>query len=85
MNCKLYSKSNEFRIRPLHQLQERMCYSSRDWSLDEYDSWIYGIVVGWGCALKEISRTHGWQDDEVEYLKLARRKFLFYKRKYEAK
>ena len=33
------------------------------------DAWLYGVFCGWGDALDEVARKHGWDSDGVERLK----------------
>lgn len=49
---------------------------SRDWSTHRRDAWLYGIVIGWGDAIEDVQRSHGWADSEVKRLKQLRRKFV---------
>ncbi len=42
---------------------------ARDWSNNERDAWIYGIVVGWDDALPEIVKKFGWDNIDVIRLK----------------
>jgi hypothetical protein len=47
-----------------------MTFSSRDWSANHRDAWLYGIIVG--CdddAISEVARKHGWPLDEIRRLK----------------
>ena len=53
----------------LFSLRTTMTTDSRDWSLYKRDAWIYGIVVGWGDALPEISKKFGWSDEDINRLK----------------
>jgi hypothetical protein len=47
-----------------------MTFSSRDWSANHRDAWLYGIIVGWDDdAISEVARKHGWPPDEIRRLK----------------
>ena len=52
-------------------IADAMAFSSRDWSIDRRDAWIYGIVLGWDDASYEVlKKKHKWTDSEVERNKL---------------
>lgn len=53
-----------------------MAFHVRDWSLDQRDAWMYGIVLGWGNALGEVARKHGWPAEDIDRLRRLRRQFL---------
>lgn len=50
---------------PRESLATVIATSSRDWSLDRGDAWIYGIVLGWGDAMSEVAKRHGWTGLDV--------------------
>lgn len=50
-------------------------YTERDWKQHPADSWIYGILVGWGDSLPAIAARHGWTDDDTNRLRLLRAVF----------
>ena len=66
---------------PLEALENCVAFSSRDWSVDKGDAWIYGIVIGWSDAdpefdaMDEVARQHGWDSATVERLKILNEKF----------
>ena len=49
----------------INSLQTVMTTDPRDWGLAERDAWVYGIVVGWGDALPEVSKKFGWSNEDV--------------------
>ena len=54
----------------LDSVRAAICLSSRDWSTDSKDAWIYGIVVGWeDAALEEVAKRHNFGYLEVERLR----------------
>lgn len=50
--------------------------SPRDWSLNGYDAWIYGIFAGWGDCLDEIAERHRWDDENKKRLQELRQALL---------
>jgi len=66
---------------PLESIRAAMAFSSRDWSLNHRDAWIYGIVFGWGAdkdsedCYPELIEQHGWTPDTVERLKRLHKKY----------
>lgn len=54
---------------PKESLSRTMAFSSRDWSINREDAWMYGIVCGWDSeSLAELKQRHGWTDDQVARL-----------------
>lgn len=60
----------------LASLGNVIAFSSRDWSQDRGDAWIYGIVCGWdgdegdeGGTMAYLARRHGWASAEVVRLR----------------
>lgn len=50
-------------------IESCMTFSSRDWSLNHRDAWIYGILFGYRPeALAEIKERHNWDDKTVARL-----------------
>lgn len=47
-------------------LHHNMTLNSRDWSRDKGDSWLYGIVCGWGEALVDMVEKRGWTPTGAE-------------------
>ena len=42
----------------------------KDWSLDKYDAWVYGIIAGWDDeSLIELQSRFRWKPETVEKLK----------------
>ena len=61
--------SNE--LDPFVSLGNVLAFDSRDWGRNRADSWIWGIVLGWGLeALKEQAAKHGWSERDVRRLRL---------------
>jgi hypothetical protein len=52
----------------LDSLQNAIAFSSRDWSLDKRDAWIYGIIMGWDDSIESVAKLHNWSVDDVERL-----------------
>lgn len=50
-------------------LQNVMNTDPRDWSTNKRDAYLYGVIVGWGSAMKEVAKQHNWSDDTVERIK----------------
>ena len=67
----------------IESLGEAMAFSSRDWSTEHRDAWLYGIVCGWekdygdgdgpSGAMAEVAKQHGWTPETVECLREYRR------------
>lgn len=56
---------------PIDSMNSAMVFSAKDWSVEQCDAWIYGIVVGWGDdALAELKDDFKWSDKTIESLKL---------------
>lgn len=53
---------------PHTAIADAMNFSSRDWSLNHRDAWIYGIAVGWGDSINCVADRHRWSDDTVARL-----------------
>ena len=47
---------------------DAMATHSRDWSKNDRDAWMYGILLGWGDALEDVASAHRWTSDEVARL-----------------
>lgn len=56
-------------INPLISLHNLCSFNVRDWSTDKGDAWIYGIVCGWGNAIHEVAKSHGWDRATVTRLR----------------
>lgn len=57
---------------PFRSIEASIAFSSRGWSLDKRDAWVYGIVLGWGDALEEVAERHGWDADTTARLRRLR-------------
>lgn len=56
-------------MNPFVALESAIASDPRDWSANERDAWLYGIMVGWGDgALKEIAEDFGWSDEKFGVL-----------------
>lgn len=53
----------------LQSLHDVIALSSRDYSTNHRDAWVYGIVIGWGDAIDEVANKHGWSPETIERLK----------------
>lgn len=52
----------------LETLAASVCKSGRDWSQNPHDARIYEILIGWGDALPEVARRHGWTSEDLRTL-----------------
>jgi len=51
-------------------MQGLIAQSPRDWSVNSYDAWIYGIFSGWGPeAMEEVAARHRWTPEMCERLR----------------
>ncbi len=50
-------------------------FDARDWSINQTDAWIYGIVVGWDSGFGEVADRHKWSNDAQKRLKKFHRQF----------
>lgn len=62
-------------IDPLDALRSVCAFSSRDWSENREDAWLYGIVIGWGSALQSVADRHGWDEAKITRLRKLRRAY----------
>lgn len=58
----------------LESIENVLAFSSRDWSVDKRDAWLWGIVYGWDDpdspdAMEEVVALHGWTPEEVARLR----------------
>jgi hypothetical protein len=54
-----------------------IAFSSRDWSLNHRDAWIFGVINGWSPeALAEQKQRHNWSDSTVTRLKKLHEQYL---------
>lgn len=61
---------------PFESIKTCMATHVRDWSEDNRDAWMYGIVFGWDSAsMKQLSKKFGWQRSDVERLKRLRKAY----------
>lgn len=60
---------------PFEALRSACAFSSRDWSAEPEDAWIYGIIVGWGKALPDVAARHGWDLSTAERLRRMHRSY----------
>lgn len=59
-------------LEAIRSARDAIAFSSRDWSLDSHDSWVYGIVVGCGDSLSEVAARHGWTQEAVDRVRQLR-------------
>ena len=53
----------------LNSLQSSIAFSSRDWSYNHRDAWIWGIAVGWDTgSLSELKDIHDWNQHTIDRL-----------------
>lgn len=67
-------------LNPLKSIHDAISLSSKDYSLDKTDAWVYAITVGWGDCLPSIAKKHKWDKDTINRLKELREQ---YKRLHE--
>jgi hypothetical protein len=61
---------------PIESLRSCLAFSSRDWSNNHRDAWLYGVVFGWDeNSIAELKAKHKWSSSEVERLNRLRKKF----------
>lgn len=53
---------------PIDSLKTCVATSSRDWSIDKRDAWIYGIICGWEESIEDLAIDHGWDAETVSRL-----------------
>lgn len=62
---------------PFDSLHAALTTHSRDWSKNDRDAWVWGIIVGWGNdSLEEIAAMHQWSDEDVARLLSQRQHFV---------
>lgn len=62
---------------PLQSLTTSIARSSRDFSEDKFNAYLYSICVGWGDdAYKELQAKFGWSDETVKYQKLLHQNYI---------
>jgi hypothetical protein len=60
---------------PIRSIAACLAFSSRDWSLNHRDAWIWGVAVGWPEeALQEVARNHNWSPETVARLRALRKR-----------
>ncbi|MFE6126772.1 hypothetical protein ACFQ6Q_00645 [Streptomyces sp. NPDC056437] len=63
----------------LYSLRSNLVKSSRDWSLERTDAWLWALLVGWDCeeehqhgedcepgAFDDVAKAHRWSDIRIE-------------------
>jgi hypothetical protein len=61
---------------PLESLVNLLAFSSKDWSIEKSDAWVYGIISGWDDeTLKELQTKFEWHDLDVKRLKILHANF----------
>ncbi len=61
---------------PFKSVHDTICFSSRDYSLDHRDAWLYGVIVGWDeASIIELQAKHNWSADTVDRLKRLHSKY----------
>lgn len=62
---------------PLEAIKDIICFSSRDWSENRGDAWLYGIVIGWDDgAMMELASKFDWGKSQIDLLKELHGKFV---------
>lgn len=55
----------------LQALMESFTKSPKNFADDKFDSWIYGIIVGWDDdSYESLSKKHNWTKNQIKYNKL---------------
>lgn len=69
--------NNDVLCNPFDSLIRTITSSSKDWSIDERDVWIYGIIVGWDKECYEIfeKKFNWWDKNNTKRLKEMHRNF----------
>lgn len=53
-------------ISSIQSIMDTMIADDRDWSKDDTDAWIYGVLWGWDDdSYAELQEYHRWTDQEV--------------------
>ena len=73
-NSLLDPKPNDIE-NPFKSLVSTMATSPNDWSLSSRESWLYGIVCGWGKSIDAVAVHHGWKPRDVRRLKRLHSRF----------
>lgn len=61
---------------PLESIETAIAVSVRDWSENNRDAWIYGIVFGWEeDSMQEMIKKHHWSKETVQRLNILHNKF----------
>lgn len=61
---------------PLASIVAAIALSSRDWSANHRDAWLYGVAVGWDAeALVEVAARHKWAPATVARLEDLHRRY----------
>lgn len=53
---------------PIESARTALAFWSGDASANSRIAWIYGILLGWGEALPEVAKTHGWGEEDMDRL-----------------
>lgn len=62
---------------PLASIVASIAFSSRDWSANHRDAWVYGVAIGWDTeALVEVAARHKWDAATVARLEELHRRYL---------
>lgn len=56
----------------ISNLQTVINFDVRDWAANRRDAYIYGVLVGWGKALDEVAKQHGWDEGTIRRIREAR-------------
>lgn len=63
-------------LSPQEALKLTIALNPRDWSLDETDAWLYGIICGWGDdSCLELRDEFGWSGDDIILMKILHKRF----------
>lgn len=55
---------------PLQALVMSICGSSKDFSKDKFDAYLYGVIVGWeDSSYEQLKVELGWTDSQIKYQK----------------
>lgn len=73
---------------PFTAIEQTLACDDRDWSLDQTEAALYGIVFGWdnddgnprNSAMTEVATKVGWSPEDVEQIRALHRAYLSAKR-----
>lgn len=62
---------------PLQSITTSITLSSKDYSKDQFDAYLYAVCVGWeDGAYKELKERFGWSDKTIAYQKQLHQNYI---------